>query len=174
MLLNCGVGENPWESLGLQGDPTNPSQRKSVLNIHWKDWFWSWNPKTLATWCEELTYLEDPDARKDWKQKETGMREDEMVGWHHRLNRHELEQTLGVCDGQGGLACCSPWGCKELDVTEWLNWTESCFLGRKAMTNIHSILKITDISLLTEVCILKGMVFSVIMCACQSWTIKKF
>ena len=47
--------------------------------------------------------------------------QDEMVGWHHRLNRHELEQSLGVGDGQGGLSCCSPWGHKESDVTEWLN-----------------------------------------------------
>ena len=49
------------------------------------------------------------------------MTEDEIVGWHHRLNGHEFEQTLGVGDGQGSLACCGPWGCKELDVTEWLN-----------------------------------------------------
>ena len=44
--------------------------------------------------------------------------QDEMVGWHHRLNRHELEQSLGVGDGQGGLSCCSPWGRKECDTTE--------------------------------------------------------
>ena len=56
MLLNCGVGEDSWESLGLQRDPTSPSSRKSVLNIHWKDWCWSWNTHTLATWCEELTH----------------------------------------------------------------------------------------------------------------------
>ena len=55
MLLNYGVGEDSWESLGPQGDPTSPSSRKSVLNIHWKDWCWSSN--TLATWCEELTHL---------------------------------------------------------------------------------------------------------------------
>ena len=55
MLLNCGVGKDSWESLGLQGDPTSPSSRQSVLNIHWKYWCWSWNSKALATWCEELT-----------------------------------------------------------------------------------------------------------------------
>ena len=49
---------------------------------------------------------------------------DEIVGWHHLLNGHEVEQSLGVGDGQGGLACCSSWGCKESDTTEWLNWTE--------------------------------------------------
>ena len=53
-------GEDSWESLGLQGDPTSPSWRKSVLNIHWKDWCWSWNSNTLATWCEELTHLKRP------------------------------------------------------------------------------------------------------------------
>ena len=60
MLLNCGVGEDSWESLGLQGDPTSPSQRKSVLNIHWKDWCWSWNSDTLDTWCEELSHWKRP------------------------------------------------------------------------------------------------------------------
>ena len=55
MFLNCGVGEDCWESLGLQGDPTTQFLRKSVLNIHWKDWCWSWNSNTLATWCEELS-----------------------------------------------------------------------------------------------------------------------
>ena len=64
----------------------------------------------------------DPDARKDRRQEEKGMTEDEMVGWHHRLNGHEFEQALGVDDGQGSLACCSLWGCKELDMTERLNW----------------------------------------------------
>ena len=64
----------------------------------------------------------DPDAGKDWRQEEKGMIEDETVGWHHRLDGHE--QTLGVGDGLGCLACCSPWGHKELDTTERLNWTE--------------------------------------------------
>ena len=56
-----------------------------------------------------------------------GMTEDEMLGWHHRLDGHEFEQALGVGDGQGSLACCSPWGYKELDTTE-LNWRT--FLGK--------------------------------------------
>ena len=66
----------------------------------------------------------DPDVGKDWRREETGTTEDEMVGWHHRLDGHESEQALGVGDGQGGLACCSPWGHKELDTPERLNWTE--------------------------------------------------
>ena len=66
----------------------------------------------------------DPDAGKDWRQEEKGTTEDEVVGWHHWCNRHEFEQAPGVGEGQGSLACCSPWGCKELDMTEWLNWTD--------------------------------------------------
>ena len=66
----------------------------------------------------------DSDAERDWGQEEKGMTEYEMAGWHHRLDGHESEWTLGVGDGQGGLACCDSWGCKEADTTEWLNWTE--------------------------------------------------
>ena len=59
-LLNYGVGEDPWESLGLQGDPTSPSQRRSVLGVHWKDWCWGWSSSTLATSCKELTHWKRP------------------------------------------------------------------------------------------------------------------
>ena len=64
----------------------------------------------------------DPDAGKDWRQ-EKGMTEDEMVGWHHQLDGHESKQALGVADGQGSLACCSPWDRKESNRTKQLNWT---------------------------------------------------
>ena len=63
----------------------------------------------------------DPDAGKDWKWEEKGTTEDEMVGWHHRLNGHEFEQTLGDGEGQESLACCTPWGCKESDMAD--DWT---------------------------------------------------
>ena len=66
----------------------------------------------------------DPDAGRDWGQEEKGTTEDEMAGWHHRLDGHESEWTLGDGDEQGGLACCDSWGCKESDTTEWLDWTE--------------------------------------------------
>ena len=66
----------------------------------------------------------DPDAGKDWRQEEKGTTEDEMVGWHHRHNGHGFGWTLGFGDRQGSLVCCSPWGCEESDMTEWLNWTE--------------------------------------------------
>ena len=57
-------------------------------------------------------------------EREKGTTENEMVGWHHWLNGHEFEWTPGVCDGQGGLACCNSWGHRESDTTERLNWTE--------------------------------------------------
>ena len=76
MLLNCGVGEDSWESLGQQGDPTSPSKRKSVLNIHWKDWYWNWSSNTLATWYKELTHwkklmLGKTEGRKRRRQHKT-------------------------------------------------------------------------------------------------------
>ena len=66
----------------------------------------------------------DPDGGKDWGQEEKGTTEDEMVGWHHRLNGHGFGWTPGVGDGQGGLACCGSWDCKESDTTERLKWTD--------------------------------------------------
>ena len=66
----------------------------------------------------------DPDAGKEWGQEEKGTTEDEMVGWHHQLYGHEFEQAPGVGDRQGGLVCFSPWGHKESDTTEQLNWTD--------------------------------------------------
>ena len=84
--------------------------------------------ETLIFWppdAKNWLIGKDPDAGKDWGQEEKGTTEDEMVGWHHRLNGHEFGETLGVGDGQGGLVCCGPWGHKESDMTEPLNWTFS-------------------------------------------------
>ena len=77
----------------------------------------------------------DPDARRDQGQEEKGPTEDEMVGWHHRLDGHEFGWTLGVGDGQGSLACCDWWGCKNSDMAEWLNWTELILLYREGNGN---------------------------------------
>ena len=80
--------------------------------------------KTPLLWppdAKSLLITKDPDAGKDRRQEEKGTTEDEMVEWHHRLNGLEFEQTLGVGDGQGGLACCSPWGHKESNTTERQN-----------------------------------------------------
>ena len=73
MLLNCGVLEDSWESLGLQEDPTSPS----VLGVHWKDWCWSWNSNTLATWCKGLTHLKRPWC---WERLRAGGEGDDR-GW---------------------------------------------------------------------------------------------
>ena len=77
MLLNCGVGEDSWESLGLQGDPTRPSWRRSVLGVHWRDWCWSWNSNPLATWCKELTHWKRPWF---WERLKGGGKGDDR-GW---------------------------------------------------------------------------------------------
>ena len=77
----------------------------------------SWNTKTLATWL----IGKDPDAGIDWGHKQKGVTEDEMVGWHHPVDGHEFEQILGDSEGQGSLACYSPWGRKESHMTEQLN-----------------------------------------------------
>ena len=77
MLFNCGVGEDSWESLGLQGDPTSPFWRRSVLGALWKDWCWSWNSNTLATWCEELSHLKRPWC---WERLKAGGEGDDR-GW---------------------------------------------------------------------------------------------
>ena len=78
---------------------------------------WSPDAKNWLIW-------KDHDAGIDWRREEKGTTEDEMAGWHHWLNGHEFEQAPGVGDGQGGLACCIPWGHKKSDMTEQLNWTE--------------------------------------------------
>ena len=78
-----------------------------------------WSPH-VKSWLTE----KDSDAGRDWGPEEKGMPEDEMAGWHHWLDGHELAWTLGDGNGQGALACCNSWGCKELDRTERLNWTE--------------------------------------------------
>ena len=96
----------------------------SALNIHWKYWCWSWSSNTLATWCEELTHWKSPWS---WEILKAGGEGDNRGwdSWMASLTQWiEFEQAPGVSDGQGSLACCSPWGCKQSDMTEWLDWTE--------------------------------------------------
>ena len=97
----------------------------------WQFYGNKWTPRgsknIIGNSKQQRTINLHPDAGKDWRQEEKGMTEDEMVGWHHRLEGHGFEQVLGVGDGQGRLACCSPWGHKESDTTEWLKWTELKF-----------------------------------------------
>ena len=109
------------ESLEQQGDQTSQSLSKSALNILWKDWHWSWNSNPLAIWCEEPTHWKRLWCWERLRQEEKGLTEGYMVGWYHWLNGHEFKQTPEGSEGQGSLVCCSPWGCKELDVIERLN-----------------------------------------------------
>ena len=99
----CPKGNQSWIVIGK----TDADAETSIL--------WPQDAKSWLIW-------KDPDAGKDWRQKEKGMTEDEMVGWHHWLDGHEFEQAPGVGDGQGSLVCCSPQSHKELDPTEQLNW----------------------------------------------------
>ena len=124
MLLTCGVGEDSWQSLGLQGDePVNLKGNQCWIFLGKTDAETEapilWSPD-----AKNWLFGKDPNDGKDWRQQEKGTTEDEMIGWHQRLNEHESEQALRVGDGQGGLVCCNPSGHKELDTTEQLNWTE--------------------------------------------------
>ena len=124
MLLYCGVGEDSWESLDCkeiqpvysEGDQPwdffGRNDAKAETPVLW--------PPHAKTWL----IGKDFDAGRDWGQEEKGMTEDEMAGWHHGLDGHESEWSPGVGDGQGGLACCDSWRCKELDRTELVKWTE--------------------------------------------------
>ena len=85
-------------------------------------------PVLWASLAKNWLIGKDSDSGKDWGQEEKGTTEDKVVEWHHWLDGHELEQALGVSDGQWSLVYCSPWGCKVLDMTEWLNWTYQCKL----------------------------------------------
>jgi len=121
MLLNCGAGEYSWESLGQQGYQTSQSQRKLTLNIHCKDWCWIEAPVLWPPDTKSWLIGKDPDAGKDWGLGEKRVPEDEIVAWHHRLNGHEFEQTPGDSEGQGSLACCSPWDAKSQKLlNDWI------------------------------------------------------
>ena len=124
MLSNCGVGEDSWESLGLQGDPTSPFWRRSALGFLWRTDAKAGTPVLWPPHVKSWLIGKDSDAGRDWRQEEKGTTEDEMAGWHYWLDGCESEWTPGVGDGQGGLACCNSWGHKELNTIERLNWTE--------------------------------------------------
>ena len=106
--------------------PVNPKGNQAWIFI--KDWIhWKAEAEAPLLWSpdskSQLTG-KDPDARKDRRQEEKGTIDDEMVGWHYQLNGHEFEQAPGDGEGQGILACCRPWGCKQLDTKEGLNNNE--------------------------------------------------
>ena len=99
----------------------------------WNTWMFTGRTDAGAPilWpCDAKSQLigKDPDTRKDWRQEEKGTTEDEMVGWHHRLNGHEFEKTLGSSEGHGRLMFCSPWDREESDMTDQLNNNKSSYL----------------------------------------------
>ena len=112
----------------------SPLDCKEIQPVHPKgDQYWVFfgrsdvEAETPVIWPpDKMSWLiwKDPDAGTDWGQEEKETTEDEMIGWHHWLNRHWFGWTLGAGGGQGGLACCGSWGHKESDTTAWLNWTE--------------------------------------------------
>ena len=118
----------------LQKTLASPLDCKEIQPVHSKgDQSWLFFGRTDAKaespvlWpphVKSWLIWKDSDAGRDWGQEEKGMAQDEMAGWHHWLDGHESEWTLGVGDGQGGLVSCNTWGRKESDTTEWLNWNE--------------------------------------------------
>ena len=122
MLSNCSAREDSSESFGQHRDQTiNPKGFTGIFQ-------WIFTGRTYAEaeapapifWPPDVKCQligKDPDSGKDWWQEEKGVTEDEIVGGHHRLNWHEFEHVLRDSEGQGSLACCSPWGCKELGMT---------------------------------------------------------
>ena len=107
---------------------TGRTDAEAEVLIHW--------PPDAKNWLN----WKGPDAGKDWRWEEKGTTEDEMVGWHHRFDGHEFEQALGVDEGQGSLACCSPWGREELDMLN--DWTDNYrikWLKNSAMPRLQNI-----------------------------------
>ena len=128
-ILNCGAGEDSWdqESLIKEIKPVKPNRNQSWIFIGRTDA--ETEAPVLATWWEELTHWKRPWR---WEKLRAGWEaalEDEMVRWHDRQIGHDFEQTPGVNEGQGSLACYNPWGCKESETIERLNNTtaNACF-----------------------------------------------
>ena len=122
---------------GVQKTLESPLDCKKIQPVHSKgDQPWVFfrrndaKAETPVLWPSNVkNWLvgKDSDAGRNCGQEEKGTTENEMPGWYHRLNGREFEWTPGVGDGQGGLECWESWGCKELDMTEQLNWTELKF-----------------------------------------------
>ena len=118
--MNCGAVEDSWKSLEQQGDQTSQSKERAILNIHWKDWCWNWSSSILVIRWEQTTHWKSP-----WHWERLRAEGEEGIrgwdGWTASLMQWTFGQTSGDGEGQGGLACCSLWDCKDLDMTGWLN-----------------------------------------------------
>ena len=121
-------------SVVLEKTLESPLDFREIQPVHPKgnqSWTFIWRTdaeaKTPILWPPDVKKWltgKDPGTRKDWRQEEKGMTEDEMVECYHQFNGHEFEQVPGVGDGQWSLACCGPWDHKKSDTTEWLNWID--------------------------------------------------
>ena len=123
------IFESPLDSKEIK----SVSRVKSTLNTPWKDWCWSWNSSILVIWCEQLTHRKSPWC---WESPFAGRRRREyqrmsFPGWHHQCNGHEPEQTFRDSEGQRGLLCFISYGCKESDMTGWLN--NKCLFNRQKL-----------------------------------------
>ena len=132
-------GDQPWDFFGR-------NDAKAETLVLW--------PPHAKSWL----IGKDSDAGRDWGQEKKETTEDEMAGWHHRLNGHEFEWTPGVGDGQGGLACCDSWGHKELDTTEWLNWTE--FAWNVPLVSLIFLKRSLVFPILWNICLLQSHILS--------------
>ena len=128
-----------WESLGLQGDTTSPSKRKSVLNIHWKDWCWSWNSSTLSTWCKELTHWKRPWC---WERLKAGGEGDNR-GWDGWMASPTQWTWVWVNSrnwwwtGRPGVLQSMGWQRVGHDWATEVNWTEVIFYFKSKEGLIH-------------------------------------
>ena len=143
MLLNCGVGEDSWESLDCKEIQPVHSEGDQPWVFFGRNDAKAETPVLWSPHAKSWLIGKDSDAGRDWGQEEKGTTEDEMTGWHHRLDGREFEWTPGVGVGQGGLVCCSPWGHEESDTTEWLNWTELNWREEKWVTYKGSFVRLS-------------------------------
>jgi len=140
MLLNCGVEKTLDSSLDCKEiKSVNPKGNQPWILIGRAD-AEAEAPILCPHDAKNWIIGKDPDASKDWGHEVKGMTQDEMVGWHHTLDKHRLEQALEVGAGQGSLVCYSPWGRKETDTNERLNWNEKLSTSIKKLTDFFNSL----------------------------------